>query len=96
MRVKGKNRPVTLFTPVVVPLDRSARFDEETRLWELALTSYRLQDWGATHARLQGLLEGFAESRWSVCTASSPNAPTTTASRPRPTDWDGAHTFDSK
>jgi adenylate cyclase len=96
VRVKGKNRPVTLFTPVVIPLDRSARFDEETRLWQLALTSYRLQDWDATHARLQGLLEGFAESGLAGLYRQLDERTCHHRTTPPPDGWDGAHTFDSK
>lgn len=42
VRFKGKLRPVTLFTPVVVAAERTLSFDEEVRLWQLALASYRL------------------------------------------------------
>ena len=45
VRVKGKRRPVTLFTPVVVAAERAPSFDEEVRLWQLALASYRLHHW---------------------------------------------------
>ncbi|MES2991037.1 MAG: adenylate/guanylate cyclase domain-containing protein [Pseudomonadota bacterium] len=96
VRVKGKSRPVTLFTPVVVALDRSTRFDEETRLWELALTSHRLQDWGATHARLQGLIEGFAESPLVGLYRQLAERTHHHRITPPPDGWDGAHTFDSK
>ena len=96
VRVKGKNRPVTLFTPVVVALDRSALFEEETRLWELALASYRLQDWGDTHARLQGLLEGFAESGLAGLYRQLAERTHHHRTTPPPEGWDGAHTFDSK
>jgi adenylate cyclase len=96
VRVKGKSRPVTLFTPVIVPLDRSTRFDEETRLWELALTSHRLQDWGATHARLQGLIEGFAESPLVGLYRQLAERTHHHRITPPPDGWDGAHTFDSK
>jgi adenylate cyclase len=96
VRVKGKNRPVTLFTPVVVPLDRSALFDEETRLWELALTSYRLQDWAETDARLQGLLQGFVESGLAGLYRQLAERTHHHRTTPPPQGWDGAHTFDSK
>ena len=53
VRVKGKRRPVTLFTPVVVAAERALSFDKEMRLWRLALASYRLHHWDDTQARLQ-------------------------------------------
>jgi adenylate cyclase len=96
VRVKGKNLPVTLFTPIVVAPERSALFDEETRLWQLALTSYRLQDWRDTLARLQGLLEGFAESDLAGLYRQLAERTHHHRTTPPPAGWDGAHTFDSK
>ena len=96
VRVKGKQQSVTLFTPVVGAAARDPRFDEETRLWQLALAAYRLQYWVDAQATLQGLQTACAgspliglyrqlEAR-TIHYRSTPPAP----------DWDGAHTFDDK
>ncbi|MBC8056239.1 MAG: adenylate/guanylate cyclase domain-containing protein, partial [Rhizobiales bacterium] len=96
VRVKGKRRPVTLFTPAVVPADRAAAFDEEMRLWRLALTSYRLQHWDETQRRLQGLLTAFADTQFAGLYRQLAERADHHRTTPPPADWDGAHTFDSK
>ena len=45
VRVKGKEHAVTLFTPVPAEQAGAHAFDEEMRLWRLALGAYRQQDW---------------------------------------------------
>jgi adenylate cyclase len=96
VRVKGKTRPVTLFTPVVVPLERLDSFDEELRLWQLALASHRLQHWDETQARLQGLLTAFADTPFAGLYRQLGERTDHHRATPPPADWDGAHTFDSK
>ncbi len=96
VRVKGKNRPVTLFTPAVIPLERSAAFDDEMRLWLLALTSYRLQHWDETQTRLHGLLTAFADTQFAGLYRQLGERADHHRRTPPPADWDGAHTFDSK
>jgi adenylate cyclase len=96
VRVKGKQQSVTLFTPLVGVAERNLRFDEEMRLWELALASYRLQHWADAQTTLQGLLAACADSPLiglyqeflarTIHYRGTPPAP----------DWDGAHTFDNK
>jgi adenylate cyclase len=96
VRVKGKRRPVTLFTPVVVAADRVPSFDEEVRLWQLALASYRLHHWDDTQARLQGLLTAFADTPFAGLYRQLGERTRHHRATPPPADWDGAHTFDSK
>ena len=96
VRVKGKNRPVTLFTPAVVPAERTGPFDEEMRLWQLALAAYRLQHWDETQARLQGLLTAFADTPFAGLYRQLGERTDHYRATPAPADWDGAHTFDSK
>ena len=96
VRVKGKRRPVTLFTPVVVAAERAPSFDEEVRLWQLALASYRLHHWDDTQARLQGLLTTFADTPFAGLYRQLGERTRHHRATPPPADWDGAHTFDSK
>jgi adenylate cyclase len=96
VRVKGKQRPVTLFTPSVVPAERRQAFDEEMRLWRLALAAYRLQDWSQTQAELASLLTRFPESPFAVLYRQLGDRTAHHRTTPPPADWDGAHTFDSK
>ena len=96
VRVKGKKQSVTLFTPVSRAPERNLRFDEELRLWQLALTSYRLQHWDEALAPLNGLLSDFAESPLQGLYRQLHLRATQFRSTPPAPDWDGAHTFDTK
>jgi adenylate cyclase len=96
VRVKGKQRPVTLFTPVAVPAEAVLRFDEEMRLWRLALAACRLQHWEDTKAHLHGLTTTFAESPCSTLYRQLAERTDQYQITPPPADWDGAHHFDSK
>jgi len=96
VRVKGKRKPVTLFTPVLLPVARSAPFDHEMRLWQLALAFYRLQHWDETQTRLQGLLTAFADTQFAGLYRQLGERADHYRATPPPADWDGAHTFDSK
>lgn len=96
VRVKGKRRPVTLFTPVVVAAENALSFDEEMRLWQLALASYRLHHWDDTQARLQGLLTAFADTPFAGLYRQLGERTRHHRAAPPPADWDGAHTFESK
>jgi len=96
VRVKGKAQPVTLFTPASMPAAHAASFDEEMRLWRLALNSYRLQHWCETQASLQGLLTSFADTPFAGLYRQLGERTDQYRATPPPADWDGAHTFDSK
>ena len=96
VRVRGKRQPVTLFTPAAIPAERVASFDEEMRLWQLALASYRLQHWPETQTRLQELLTAFAGSAFTGLYRQLDERTDHHRTAPLPADWDGAHTFDSK
>ncbi len=96
VRVKGKRQPVTLFTPVWVPIHRAETFDEEMRLWQLALAAHRLHHWDETQTRLQGLLTAFADTPFAALYRQLGERTDHHRTAPPPADWDGAHTFDSK
>ena len=96
VRVKGKQQPVTLFTPLAGVANRNPRIDEELRLWQLALASYRLQHWDDTRAGLHRLHTEFADSPLQGLYQQLQQRTTHYRSTPPAPDWDGAHTFDTK
>ena len=96
VRVKGKQQSVTLFTALVGPGTHGAAFDEEMRLWQLALTSCRLQHWDESQIHLRGLATAFAGSSLAGLYRQLDERIAHHRSTPPPPDWDGAHTFDSK
>jgi len=96
VRVKGKQHPVTLFTPVCDVALQPLMFDEELRLWDLVLTSYRLQHWDEAQARLTTLQQRFDRSPLLGLYQQFAGRIHHHRSAPPPADWDGAHTFDSK
>ena len=96
VRVKGKNRSVTLFTPVSEASAQAILFDDEMRLWQLVLTSYRRQQWDEAQARLRTLQAQFGSSPLFGLYQLFAGRIDLYRSAPPPADWDGAHTFDSK
>jgi adenylate cyclase len=96
VRVKGKQTAVTLFTPIATPHAAPPRLDEETRLWQLALASYRLHHWDETQARLEALRAGFADSALAGLYRQLGERIEHHRIAPPPPGWDGAHSFDSK
>ena len=96
VRVKGKQRAVTLFTPISEAALQPLKFDEEMRLWDLVLSSYRLQHWSEAQARLTTLQTRFDRSPLLGLYQQFDGCIQHHRSAPPPADWDGAHTFDSK
>jgi adenylate cyclase len=96
VRVKGKQRPVTLFTPVSEASLQPLMFDEEMRLWGLVLTAYRLQHWDEAEARLTTLQTRFDRSPLLGLYQQFDGRIQHHRRAPPPADWDGAYTFDSK
>ncbi|HEY4068842.1 MAG TPA: adenylate/guanylate cyclase domain-containing protein [Burkholderiaceae bacterium] len=96
VRVKGKQQSVTLFTPVVEAVWGHPGFEEEMRLWRLALASYRLQHWDEAQALLQGLDNDCADSALIGLYRQLLARTSQLRSTPPAPDWDGAHTFDNK
>lgn len=95
IRVKGKNEPVTIYE--LMRPDQfngnTQRIDDLIGSYELALTSYRQQDWETTKKHLDR------------CMAISPKDGPTALMLERieeyqsaslPEDWDGVHTFQTK
>jgi adenylate cyclase len=96
VRVKGKQRPVTLFTPLNEAALQPLTFDEEMRLWDLVLSSYRLQHWDEAEAATTTLRNRFHRSPLLGLYQQFEGRIQHHRSAPPPADWDGAHTFDSK
>ena len=96
VRVKGKQQSVTLFTPTPEAAPGAPLFDEEMRLWVLALGAYRLQHWDEAQAAIDGLRNRFADSPLNTLYSQLAERIAQHRLSPPPPDWDGVHTFDSK
>jgi len=96
VRVKGKQQAVTLFTPLGGVAPDLRRFEEEMRLWQLALTSYRAQHWDMAQTTLHGLRSAFGDSPLAGLYRQLLDRTTDYCRAPPAPDWDGAHTFDNK
>ena len=96
VRVKGKQQGVTLFTPVAAAAALAPLFDDEMRLWRLALATYRLQHWPQATAHLKALRTTYPESVFAGLYEQFDERIQHLCATPPPTGWDGAYTFDSK
>jgi adenylate cyclase len=96
VRVKGKQQSVTLFTPAPEAAPGAPSFDEEMRLWVLALAAYRLQHWVEAQSGLDGLRDRFPASPLTTLYSQLAERISQHRRTPPPPEWDGVHTFDSK
>ena len=96
VRVKGKQHGVTLFTPLPDAAPDAPLSDEEVRLWALALSAYRLQDWASAQAQLGELQSRFATSALATLYRQLAERIHRHRLHPPPPQWDGFHTFDTK
>jgi adenylate cyclase len=96
VRVKGKQQSVTLFTPAPEAAPGAPPFDEEMRLWVLALAAYRHQHWDEAQSHLDGLRSRFPDSPLNTLYRQLAERIVQHRRSPPPPDWDGVHTFDSK
>jgi adenylate cyclase len=96
VRVKGKARAVTLFTPVAPATAALPRFAEEVRLWQLALTSWRQQDGREARRALDTLMAEFETSPYLGLYRQLADRVAQAARQPMPVGWDGTTSFDSK
>ena len=96
VRVKGKRQSVTLFTPLATGARGEDAFEQEMRLWQLALTTYRLQHWTQAHEQLHTLLASCPDSPLAALYQQFLARTDHYRSTPPSPDWDGAHTFNSK
>ena len=96
VRVKGKHVAVTLFTPVAALPGTSDAFGVESRLWRLALASYRSHHWDDTSTQLAALTCGFTDSPRLQLYRQLAARVDLHRIAPPAADWDGAHTFEQK
>ena len=96
VRVMGKQQVVTLFTPLAQSVAEQTGIDEEMRIWQLALASYRLQHWDAARARLAELLALRGDSPLRALYVQLDDRIQRHLGTPPLPGWDGAHTFESK
>ena len=96
VRVKGKDRAVTLFTPVPAATAAVPSFADEMRIWQLALTSWRKQDWPQALAALEALRMRFDTSAFCDLYLQLGERVAHFQRQPPPAGWDGTNTFDSK
>jgi adenylate cyclase len=96
VRVKGKQQSVTLFTPAPEAAPGAPSFDEEMRLWVLALGAYRLQHWDEAQAGLDRLHDRFPASPLTILYRQLAERLAQHRRTPPPPDWDGVHSFESK
>jgi adenylate cyclase len=96
VRVKGKQQSVTLFTPVPEAASGGPPFDEEMRLWVLALAAYRLQHWDEALAGLDRLRDRFSASPLTTLYSQLAERIAQHRRFPPLPDWDGVHSFESK
>lgn len=96
VRVKGKERPVTLFTPLSAAAAADPTLPAQLRLWRLVLAAYRLQHWDEARAGLQRLRAEHPDSPLAGVHRLMEQRIADFRSAPPPPGWDGAHTFDSK
>ena len=96
VRVKGKLQAVTLFTPTPEASRSDPRFDEEMRLWRLALTAYRHQHWSEAQTLLNGLRGRIPSSPLDALYRQLAERIDRYRSTPPPPDWDGVYNFESK
>jgi adenylate cyclase len=96
VRVKGKQQSVTLFTPAPEASPGAPSFDEEMRLWVLALAAYRHQHWDEAQSGLDGLRDRFPASPLSTLYSQLAERIAQHRRFPPLPDWDGVHSFESK
>ena len=94
--VKGKQQAVTLFTPVPEGTAAAPLFDEQMRLWRLALASYRLQHWAEAQSLLAELRSAHPASVFAGLYRQLDQRVQHYRTSPPPANWDGAQPFDSK
>ena len=92
VRVKGKLEPVAIFEPLGLKTEVPQTVIDQDKLFQHALKLYRAQDWDRAEMQLLTLQQQAPQplfalylqriAHWRVA--------------PPESDWDGAHTFESK
>jgi adenylate cyclase len=93
VRVKGKDRAVTIFEPVGVEGEVAAARLDELERFHRALKLYRSQNWDGAEMQFIDLQK--IESEGKLCAAFLQRIAFLRANPPG-SDWDGAFTFETK
>ncbi len=88
VRVKGKDKPVTLFEPKGMPHEAPPELLEEIRLFHQVLHSYRAQNWDQTELLLHNLQRMNPKDRLYQIYI---DRVAYYRNNPPPADWDGVH-----
>ena len=93
IRVKGKDVAVTVYEPIGLEAEIGSTMQEEIRLWNQALRSYRAQQWDQADVHLLNLQRMKPD-----CGLYAKFSEKVTEMRhtPPPPDWDGVTSFDEK
>lgn len=94
VRVKGKEAPVTIFTPLGPADEVPAELMQETEAWHQALQSYRAQQWDAAEAAIRQLQAGQPGSK--LYALYLDRIENLRAAPPLGMQWDGVTTFKTK
>jgi adenylate cyclase len=93
VRVKGKDRPVRIFTPVPMARGADAEAAAELSDWVGFLSAYRAQDWLQAEAKLQPLLASGVKK---VLYRLYAQRVASFRLLPKDPQWDGATRFETK
>nr|WP_259371901.1 adenylate/guanylate cyclase domain-containing protein [Caldimonas mangrovi] len=87
VQIKGKGRPVTLYTPLHASPDSDKALASELMAWHMALKAYRMQDWDQADVQLLNLQRLNPEKRlYSLFAYRVAHL----RKHPPPAGWDGA------
>lgn len=94
VRVKGKEAPVTIFTPLGLADELPPGMQQETDAWHQALQHYRAQQWDAAETAIRQLQAGQPGSK--LYALYLERIETLRAAPPPGVQWDGVTTFKTK
>ncbi len=92
VRVKGKLEPVGIFEPLGVVGQVEKEVLDQIKLWELALQSYRAQNWDRAEMLLLNLTQNAPHYLYDLYVKRISHY----RQEPPGTDWDGVTTFETK
>lgn len=94
VRVKGKEAPVTIYTPLGLFDGLAPEVQRETEAWHQALQSYRAQQWDVAEAAIRQLQAGQPSSK--LYALYLERIASLRAGPPLGDSWDGVTTFKTK
>lgn len=94
VRVKGKDKPVTIYEPIGIPSAIDSELIEEIKTFHKVLKQYRKQEWDSVELQLYNLQR--MSKRSGKLYQVYAERVTYFRNNPPPVDWDGVFTFDTK